>query len=434
MVLGEDAVVLERTEWAQPALFAFEVALFRLLESWGVRPDTVAGHSVGEIAAAHVAGVFSLEDACRLVAARGRLMQALPSGGAMLSVRVSEQEALDELADRPEVGLAAVNGPRSVVLAGPREDLEPLALAWAAPQYRATWLSVSHAFHSPLIDPVLDELHAVVAELDLRTPELNLVSTVTGSRITDEICDPAYWVRHARQTVRFADAVRTLREQGATWFVEVGPGGALAASTRLVIEDESSSGRRSLVTPLLRREVGEVEAVLTGVANLWTAGVPVRWSSFYPGITADWGQLPTYPFQHRRYWPEPAAAKADPRDAAFWDAVEQTDAPAVAELVGLPAEALQDVLPALSSWRRERDQVQAAQEWCHAWRWSALPTPTMATPAGKWLVVGRDGDADVPVPAGAVRVELGSLTEQMGITLTRLVCCCCRALPTQARC
>ncbi|WP_455431427.1 SDR family NAD(P)-dependent oxidoreductase [Saccharothrix variisporea] len=275
---------LDETGVAQPALFAVEVALWRLLESWGVRPDLVAGHSVGEIAAAHVAGVLSLADAAELVAARGSLMQALPRGGAMVSVQAAE----DEL-DLPEgVAIAAVNGPRSVVLSG-----EERAVLDFAARYRHKRLTVSHAFHSPLMDPMLAEFRRVAESLTYRQPTVAAVSTVTGGAA--DWTDPGYWVRHVRDTVRFADAARGLLEAGATTFVELGPDAVLTGLLAAVLPDGAAA------LPALRRDRSERHTATELFGHLHARGVPVDWSAF-PGRRVA---LPTYPFQRERYWLTP---------------------------------------------------------------------------------------------------------------------------------
>nr|WP_229799500.1 type I polyketide synthase [Couchioplanes caeruleus] len=276
---------LDATGNAQPAIFAVEVALYRLLESWGVRPDVVGGHSVGEIAAAHVAGVLSLDDACTLISARGRLMQALPSGGAMVAV----QGVVGEVPDG--VSVAAVNGPESFVLSGE----EGAVLAAAAGFARSKRLAVSHAFHSALMDPMLAEFRAVVAGLTLNEPMLPLVSNVTGAVESGLFTDPDYWVRHVRETVRFADGVAAM---SADLVIEAGPDAVLSS---LIDAD--------VVVSTLRRGRDEDAALLTAVAALWSAGLDVDLGPWFPG--ASRAPLPTYAFDHQRYWPRPLAHSGD---------------------------------------------------------------------------------------------------------------------------
>nr|WP_265569124.1 type I polyketide synthase [Streptomyces hygroscopicus] len=290
-----DAEELHQTGCTQPALFAIEVALFRLLESWGVRPDYVAGHSVGEVAAAYVAGVLSLPDAAKLVSARARLMQALPAGGAMVALQATEEEVLPHLT--VEVGIAAVNGPESVVISGAEEAVLAIAEAFAQQGRRTSRLKVSHAFHSPLMDPMLEEFRAAVRGLTFNEPTIPLVSTLTG-RLA-EPCTAEYWVRHVREAVRFADAVRTLHESGVTTFVEIGPGGVLSALAQGCVED-------AFTVPVLRAERPEPQAVVTAVAELHVHGASPDWHAFFPGArTAD---LPTYAFQRERYWLQGSSA------------------------------------------------------------------------------------------------------------------------------
>ncbi|RSS81912.1 acyltransferase domain-containing protein, partial [Streptomyces sp. WAC02707] len=249
VVWGEDAESLNGTEFAQAGLFAVEVALFRLVESWGVRPEFVAGHSIGEVAAAHVAGVFSLEDACVLVAARGRLMQALPAGGSMVAVEATEAEVLAHLEAVAGASIAAVNGPASVVVSGVEDAVEAVAEVFREQGRRTSRLRVSHAFHSPLMEPMLDEFRGVVAGLSFGEPRVPVVSNVTG-RVAEagELADPEYWVRHVREAVRFDDGVRALVEQGVSRFVELGPDGVLCGMAR------ERAGEDAVLVPLLRKD------------------------------------------------------------------------------------------------------------------------------------------------------------------------------------
>ncbi|GDY69734.1 hypothetical protein SAV14893_091270 [Streptomyces avermitilis] len=228
-----DAETLHRTGGTQPALFAVEVALFRLLESLGVRPDFVVGHSVGEIAAAHVAGALSLDDAAKLVSARAALMQALPAGGAMVAVQATEEEVLPHLTDG--VSIAAVNGPSSVVVSGDETAALAIAAGFAEQGRKTSRLKVSHAFHSPLMDPMLAEFAEVVRGLAFEQPQLPVVSNLTGQPV--EAYTPEYWVRHVRETVRFADSVRTLHDLGVKTFIEIGPGGVLSGMAQGCADD-----------------------------------------------------------------------------------------------------------------------------------------------------------------------------------------------------
>ncbi|MEV7523952.1 SDR family NAD(P)-dependent oxidoreductase [Streptomyces sp. NPDC091371] len=292
VVWGEDAEALNATAITQPALFAFEVALHRLVEAWGVRPDVVVGHSIGELAAAHVAGVLSLTDAARLVVARGRLMQALPAGGAMLAVQATEDEVLPLLADA--VGVAAVNGPRSVVVSGVEADVLAVGEHFTALGRKTSRLSVSHAFHSALMDPMLDEFRAVAQQLSYAEPAVGFVSTVTG-RPGADWQSPEYWVGQVREAVRFADAVDALAQMGVTRFLEIGPDGILTGLAAQTLDD-------AVVDATVRKDRPEPETLVTALAHLHVSGARVDWQACYPATGARLVELPTYPFQRSRYW------------------------------------------------------------------------------------------------------------------------------------
>ncbi|GLW46299.1 hypothetical protein Stsp02_19610 [Streptomyces sp. NBRC 14336] len=296
VVFGTDADLLNRTEYAQPALFALEVALYRLAESFGVRPDVLLGHSIGEIAAAHVAGVWSLPDACRLVVARGRLMQALPEGGAMVSLQATEDE-VQPLLDRTHVDIAAVNGPQAVVIAGTAEAVETLAAHFRAQGRKATALRVSHAFHSPLMEPMLREFRRVAESLEYAPPRLTVVSDLTGRPADpDDLTDPEYWVRHVRHAVRFADGVRALTDLGVTRCLELGPDGTLTALTA------QSTGEDLHTVPAQTKDRPGPLAFETALAALHTHGAAVDWAARITGESACAEPLPTYAFQRRRAW------------------------------------------------------------------------------------------------------------------------------------
>ncbi|WP_243795604.1 type I polyketide synthase [Saccharopolyspora gloriosae] len=299
-----EAALLNQTGHTQPALFAIEVALYRLLESWGVTTGFVAGHSIGEITAAHVAGVFSLPDAAALVAARGRLMQALPEGGAMAAVRATEAEITPLLTE--QVAVAAVNAPGSLVISGVEAEVDEIARQLAEQGRKTTRLTVSHAFHSPLMDPMLNEFRAVVRGLSFGRPQLPVVSNLTGRLATaEELASPEYWVRHVRESVRFADGVRALAADGATVFLELGPDSALCSMAQESLEPDAP------VIPMLRRDRDDRTAVVTALTRLHTAGIKVDWTALFAATAARRIDLPTYAFQHERFWPETAQQAGD---------------------------------------------------------------------------------------------------------------------------
>ncbi|WSQ55758.1 SDR family NAD(P)-dependent oxidoreductase [Streptomyces sp. NBC_01217] len=412
---SDGAALLDRTDVTQPALFAVEVALYRLLERWGVQADYLSGHSIGELAAAHVAGVWSLADAAALVAARGRLMGEVSADGAMAAVEATEAEVAELLADRTGVAVAAVNGPTAVVLSGDRADVLDLAEVLRARGRRVKRLQVSHAFHSPHMDAVVDEFRRALNSVTAAAPRIALVSTLTGRTATAaELADPEHWIRQAREAVRFHDGVRSLARSGVRRWVETGPGSALTGLARDAFEDS----RPATQAHLLSRGRDEARTVITGLARLHVSGATVDWAGFFDGTGARHVALPTYAFQRSRFWlgtdrQDRVAAKAGARrtvelasggEAAerFWRAVCDGDTAALADTLRLAGDheraSLDAVLPALSAWHTDRQADADLDGKRFHVTWDEIPAQAGegGVAAGEWCVL---------VPEGAVAAD-----------------------------
>ncbi len=341
---GRDpAALIDQTIYTQPALFMLEYALAQLWQSWGVQPDFLIGHSIGEIVAACVAGIFSLEDALKLIAARGQLMNALPQDGAMVSLLADEARVKQAIAaHRQEVSIAAVNGPESIVIAGKREQVLAIAAALAAEGVKTRELAVSHAFHSPLMEPMLDDFAQVAQSITYHQAKIPIVSNITGNLSTDPLSTVSlshwqYWVRHVRETVRFADGIATLHEQGVNILLEIGPKPTLLGMAGQVLDkttDDKMTGehpviRREphgrghpviqssghpvtpssphpLMLPSLRDNRPDWQQMVESLGALYVRGVEVAWRAFEQSNQGDRSPrrlpLPTYPFQRQRYW------------------------------------------------------------------------------------------------------------------------------------
>ncbi|MEE1825227.1 SDR family NAD(P)-dependent oxidoreductase, partial [Streptomyces sp. BE20] len=419
-----DGDLLGRTEYAQPAIFAVEVALFALLRHWGVTPDVLVGHSIGEIAAAHAAGVLSIADAAALVGARGRLMQELPPGGAMLAVRATET---DVRAAFPEIDVAAVNGPTAVVLSGAAGDIDRAEAAAAELGWRTTRLRTGHAFHSRLMEPMLAEFRRVLRFLTFHEPKLPVVSTVTGRPVEPgQWSDPAYWVEQVREPVRFADALAAL--DGVTVHVELGPDAVLTALAQ-------QAAPETLCVPLLRRDRDEAATAAAALAALHANGTAVDWPALFPHARVV--DLPTYAFQRQRFWLESAPARSgptdptDPGDAGFWAAVDRADLPALAAELGVDTAAVAEVLPALASWRTRSRERSLVDGWRYRVTWQpaaeagtpavgAAATATATAVAVAATEAGRAGLTGTWALVGDDAHGLGALLAALGATVVPL--------------
>ncbi|MFK8844229.1 type I polyketide synthase [Streptomyces sp. Ac-502] len=404
-----EAALLDRTAYTQAALFALETALFRLAESWGAAPQFVAGHSIGELTAAHVSGVLTLQDAARLVAARGTLMQALPEGGAMVAIQATEDEIRDRLAGHEDrAALAAANGPGSLVVSGDEQTVTEIAAHFAAQGRRTKRLRVSHAFHSPHMDGMLEDFRRVARGLTFHAPRIPVVSTVTGTLATEEdLRSPDHWVRQVREAVRFCAAVRTLEAEGVTAFVEIGPGGVLTP----MVQDSLTTLEQPVppvLVSLLRTGRPEASALTEGIATAFAHGAHIDWSACLStsGTSgAPGAELPTYAFQRQWYWLDPAGRDEEEADApeageaGFWAAVEREDLQeltAVLAIDGSDADSLGTLLPTLSSWRRQRRTQAAADRLSYRTHWAPRTASDGPAATGHWLVVLPDGTTDDP--------------------------------------
>ncbi|MBZ6260463.1 acyltransferase domain-containing protein [Streptomyces olivaceus] len=398
-----EAELLHQTRYAQPAVFAVETALFRLLTHWGLRPNILLGHSVGELVAVHAAGMLDLSDGAALVAARARAMQRARPDGAMVALEASEDEVRATLAGHErEVAVAAVNGPRATVISGDADAVLAVGDHWRAAGRRVRRLTVSHAFHSPHMDDVLDEFREAAARVRFAEPAVPLVSNVTGA-VADpaELRSPEYWVSHVRRPVRFADGVRALRSAGVTCCLEVGPDAALTTMARECLRDgnekEGEEGVRAVtLAPMMNARRPEPQTALVAVAKLHAAGHRVDWSAQFEGSGAVRVALPNYPFQRRDYWLNPGTGGSAGHDtgevsssleSAFWAAVDSHDVESLGGTLRLSAEqraALSTLLPVLAARRRRA-------RWHHTTVWRPVAeAPAIAGAVRPLLLVTRD--------------------------------------------
>lgn len=409
--LGNNTAILSQTAYTQPALFALEYALAQLWSAWGIRPDFVMGHSLGEVVAACVAGVFTLQDGLRLVAARGRLMQAVGSAtgrqGEMHAVRADAphiESILEQYKD--EAAIAAINGPENSVISGTSQAMQAIVAQLAAQGIKSQKLAVSHAFHSPLMQPVLDEFAQVANSIAYAAPQIPVISNLTGKVVSDEVTVPDYWVRHIRETVRFADGVETLQQENANILIEIGPKPTLLAPAAQVFSGQASSASTPPITlSTLREGYSDQQQLLTSLGKLYTEGHSIDWARFYHDHALQGAQLrkvalPSYPFQRQRYWIEARhvyqkVRKQTALDFADW--LAGTDLEQLIQRIGESAglnDADTKMIPkVLASLRAEQEAQRAAQEiepylYEVAWRPQSPPLPNSGSMVpGQWVIL-----------------------------------------------
>ncbi|WFB09504.1 type I polyketide synthase [Streptomyces sp. LX-29] len=421
----EGAPSLERVDVVQPVLFAVMVSLAELWRSLGVRADAVVGHSQGEIAAACVAGILSLQDAARVVALRSQAIgRGLAGKGGMVSIALPVAEVRERIAAWGEdrISVAAVNGPSSVVVSGEPEALDELIASCEADEVRARKVPVDYASHSAQVELLRDELLKLLAPVTPRAAEVPFLSTVTGEWVKGPELDAAYWFTNLRQTVELESAVRRLLDEGFGAFIESSAHPVLTMGVQETAED---AGSEAAALGSLRRDEGGLDRFLTSLSEAWTRGVAVDWDAVYGGVGARRVELPTYAFQTERFWPEAAparaagAAQADPVDTRFWETVEREDWQALAQELAVDGDQpLSAVLPALSSWRRQAREQSAVDGWRYRVTWKALPEGAAARLSGTWLLVAPDTEDERATAVAAALGERGADVRRITVDAT----------------
>ncbi|MFJ6053813.1 type I polyketide synthase [Streptomyces sp. NPDC092307] len=388
----------DRVDVVQPVLWAVMVSLAAVWRSFGVEPAAVIGHSQGEVAAACVAGGLSLEDGARIVAVRSRLvLEKLSGKGGMVSVSLPVTDVEERIASFDgRIGVAAVNGPASVVVSGEPDALDELLASCEADGVRARRIAVDYASHSAQVDALNEDLLRELADIRPKSSPVAFYSTVSGERMDTAGLDAGYWVRNLRERVQFEPVTRLLAEKGNSLFIESSPHPVL---TMAVAQTGDAVDRALVTVGSLRREEGGAERFLTSLAEAYVAGAPVDWKQLF--TSGNRVSLPTYAFQHQRYWIDDAVipgqgTAVDPADAAFWGAVERADAAGVAELVdGGAVDAWEPVVPALSAWRKGRRERSVLDSWRYRTVWRSVGVPSSGRLSGAWLLVTPGGEAPV---------------------------------------
>ena len=408
----ENSSLLDETAYTQPALFALEYALFELWKSWGIAPAVLMGHSVGEYVAACVAGVFSLEDGLKLIAARGRLIQALPQVGEMVAVMADPASVAAAIAPYgQQIAIAAVNGSRSLVISGERQAVKAVSCDLEAQGVKTKALQVSHAFHSPLMAPMVAEFQQVASEIDYRVPQLKLISNLTGQLVKEEIATPEYWCRHILSPVQFTASMETLQQQGYEVFLEIGSKPTLLGMGRNCLPQEGC-----LWLPSLRPGQDDWQQILQSLAALSVRGVPVDWISFEQDVEHRRVELPTYPFQRERYWVGDTTANgkhnngkhnnglsSDVTQTRIINLLHQGDIHQLTQHLAAELSADEErYLPKLLSVlvRKHQEQVKATsvKDWLYQVEWQLKPrdrayehTGSLAKESGSWLILSAQG-------------------------------------------
>ncbi len=405
---ADGAPALETADVVQPALWAVMVSLAAVWQAAGVTPDAVIGHSQGEIAAACVAGILSLEDAARVVALRSKALKPLAGHGGMLSVAEPAGRVRERLAawsDR--VSIAAVNGPSATVVSGEPQALEELAAACEADGVRARLIPVDYASHSAQVDALKQEILAALEGIAPSEARIPMISSMSGETLAGPEMGPEYWYASLRATVEFDRAVRTLAEAGHRAFIEVSPHPVLTAAITDTIEDADATA--SLITGTLRRDDGGSARLLSSLSEAHVHGIAVDWTAVLP--RAQWVDLPTYAFQHERYWPQPVppgtstaegTGAPDAAEAEFWAAVEDGKLRELADTLAVDDERLAELLPALASWRRRRHDESAVADWRYGITWVPVSEPAAAVLSGTWLLAVPAGQTDSEPARGCI--------------------------------
>ena len=382
--------LLHQTVYTQPAIFVLEYALAHLWMSWGITPSIVMGHSIGEYAAACIAGVFSLEDALKLIAIRGRIMQSLPQNGTMIAVFTNEARLSEIIAPYADtVSIAAINSPNIIVISGETGRVNAIVSQLAAQGISTKPLQVSHAFHSPLMDPILEEFQQVAADVNFSAPTIPLISDVSGTVATEEVTEADYWARHIRQPVRFVDGIATLMDQGVNIFLEIGANPILTGLGRQIADNRKTKGTNEaevLWLHSLRQKKSDWQQMFEGLAQLYMQGVPIDWAGVDAGYPHHKIPLPTYPFQRKRHWID--EAEAEPREGmlnvqpqtSLVKLLTQGELEPLVELLERSGKfskeqrgLLPDILNELSGCHRQELAAATLKDWFYQIEWQSLP-------------------------------------------------------------